>query len=112
MDEQRELAALNMISNVGMAKSLYIQAINDARNGCFDDADEKMKQGKDYYLVGHKAHAAQLSLEAEQLEAVVNLLFIHAEDQLASAELAEEMARQLIEVYKVLNKHDLLREVI
>ncbi len=108
MTEAEELAVLAIISNVGMAKSMYINAIGAARKGQIEEARAMMVEGKKYFLEGHKAHAEQLSLDAGNENVTVNLLVVHAEDQLASAEMAECMANEMIVLYELLYKNQAL----
>ena len=39
-----ELTAFSIISNVGMAKSLAIEALRDARKGKYNEAEKKMAE--------------------------------------------------------------------
>ena len=109
MSEAQEMAVLTIISNVGMAKSIYIRAIGTARQGKIEEARAAMEEGRNYYLEGHRAHAEQLSLDAGNEEAQVNLLLVHAEDQLSSAEMAENMAAERIALYELLYGRQILK---
>ena len=46
--EGMELIAFEIISNVGMAKSLAVEALRDARQGNFDEAEEKLEEASQY----------------------------------------------------------------
>ena len=39
-----ELIAFDIISNVGMAKSLAVEALRDVREGKYDEAEKKMNE--------------------------------------------------------------------
>lgn len=99
MDRMEEIC-FKMISNVGMARSLYIESIQLAKEGMFNEAYEKIEKGKNLFLEGHKAHAQLIHDEANGIETNVGILLIHAEDQLMSAETFLIMAEEFIEVYK------------
>lgn len=96
MREEQELQIFQLISAAGTAKSMYIEAIQVAKKGEFDKADELIKEGKDYYLKGHNIHVEMLS----DLSSFTNLILVHAEDQMMSAETIQIMATEIIELYK------------
>ncbi|MDD7282093.1 MAG: PTS lactose/cellobiose transporter subunit IIA [Erysipelotrichaceae bacterium] len=98
--ENLELTCFQIISNVGMAKSSYIEAIKEAKNGNFDLAQEKIKEGDDFFVQGHTAHADMITKEANGESVTTTLLLVHSEDQLMGAEMAKVMALELIDSYK------------
>jgi len=59
-----ELVAFEIISNVGMAKSLAIEAIREARDDNYEEAEKKIEEAKDFLVQGHHAHAGLISKEA------------------------------------------------
>lgn len=98
--EGLELISFQIISAVGSARSNYIEAISCARNGEYDRAEELIKEGEELFVTGHKAHAELIQQEANGNKTEVQLLLIHAEDQLMSAEAFGILAKEFIEVYK------------
>lgn len=97
-----ELVAFEIISNVGMAKSLAIEAIRDARAFKFEDAEKKIEEAKEYLVNGHHAHAGLITKEAEGEKLQFSLIIMHAEDQLMSAETIKDLAIELIEMNKTI----------
>lgn len=59
-----ELGCFKIISAVGEAKSDYISALEAAKKGDFDKAQEAIRHGEEYYLNGHKQHAELITKEA------------------------------------------------
>lgn len=102
--EGLEQAAFSIISTVGTARSCYIEAIQKAKEGNWDEIDELFKAGDEAYNEGHDAHMGLLTKEAEGNSEGVNLLLLHAEDQLMSAEGFRTIATEFIDVYKRLEK--------
>ena len=94
--ENMELICFQIISNVGMAKSAYVEAIQLAEKGDFDTAGTRMKEGKEFFVKGHEEHAGLIQKEAAGEKTNVSLLLMHAEDQLMSAETIELMANTAI----------------
>lgn len=101
--EQLQMTCFEIIANVGTAKSNYIEAIQKAKAGDFEGAEELMKQGDEAYHGGHEAHMGMLVAEANgEREPIAPLILLHAEDQMASTEIIKVMAQELIEVQKQL----------
>ena len=69
-----------------MARGSYIEAIDLAEQGKFDEAEAKIKEGDEFFTGGHSAHAQLIQKEANGENTEVVLLLVHAEDQLMSAE--------------------------
>ena len=99
MDEL-ELVAFQIISNVGMAKSLAMEAIREARNNNYDEAEKKIEEAKGFLLEGHHAHSGLIHKEANGERLEFSLIIMHAEDQLMSAETIKDIAIELIEMNK------------
>ncbi|MDQ0360347.1 PTS lactose/cellobiose transporter subunit IIA [Breznakia pachnodae] len=95
-----ELISFEIISNVGNARSLFIEAIQKAKIGLFEEAEKVMYEGEKSFLEGHHAHASLVQQEANGGELKVTLLLAHAEDQLMSAESFKILSREFIELYK------------
>lgn len=91
-----------IISNVGTARSNYIEAIQLAKEGKFEEADEMMKDGQKSFVEGHKSHAELLTKEAQGESIKGSLLLIHTENQLMSAESFSILANEFIDLYKKL----------
>ena len=95
-----ELVAFQIISAVGTARSLYIEAIQAAKDKDFKKAEELIKEGETIFVDGHHAHAELVQKEAAGEATTLSLLLIHAEDQLMSAEGFKIVAEEFIDVYK------------
>ena len=95
-----ELIAFQIISNVGSARSAFVNAIRAAKTGDFARAEKLIEEGEADFLTGHKAHQQLLTNEAAGAAAPVTLLLAHAEDQLMSAEAFKILAREFIDLYQ------------
>lgn len=100
--------SFEIISTVGMARSLYIEAIHSAKAGNFTEAQEKISEGQEYFTQGHKAHFGLIQQEAdeEQEPVKINLILMHAEDQLMSAEAFGILAQEFVDLYQLINEKD------
>lgn len=98
--EELEMICFEMISAVGSARSTYIEAIQEAKNGNFEKAEVMIEEGGKMFIEGHHAHAKLIQSEAGGEKTELSLILVHAEDQLMSAEAFKIIATELIDVYK------------
>ncbi len=98
--EGTELVAFNIIASVGTARSTYIQAIDEAAAGNFEEAEKLIKEGQEAFNGGHAAHHELLTKMAQGEKVEMTLLLTHAEDQLMSAEAFGILAGKFIDLYK------------
>lgn len=102
--EGLELVAFQIISAVGSARSMYIEAIEKAKSGDTEEAKNMVKQGQDMFREGHEAHAKLIQMDASGEINQLTLLIMHAEDQLMSAESFAIIAEELIAVYEKMSR--------
>lgn len=99
-----EEICLGIITNVGTARSDFIEAIQLAKAGEIEEARNLMKHGQESFIKGHQRHAELIALEASGTNLQGGILLIHAEDQLMSAEGFSILAEEFIELYIKLNE--------
>ena len=95
-----ELLSFQMISYNGSARSFFIEAITAAKKRDFKHAEVLIEEGNKQFIEGHHVHAQLIQQEASGTKTDINLLLIHAEDQMMSAELIKIVALELIDVHK------------
>lgn len=100
--EGLELVAFQIIASVGSARSYYIEAIQVAKQGEFEEAEKLLAEGEKSFNEGHHAHASLIQQEANNERVDINIILMHAEDQLMSAEAFKIIAEEFIEVHKSL----------
>ena len=100
--EQLELTCFQIISCVGTARSLYIEAIKEMKQGNIKKSEQCIEEGIVHFAEGHKAHASMIQEEAEGKTINTSLLLMHAEDQLMCAEGFKIVALEFIDLYKTL----------
>lgn len=96
-----ELISFQIISAVGSARSNYINAIQEAKKGDFDEAQRLLSEGEELFVGGHQAHMKLLTKQANNEKLEFDLLLVHAEDQMMSAESFKIIAEEIIELYKI-----------
>lgn len=104
--EGLELISFQIISAVGTARSYYIEAIREAKEGNFQQAEAYLDEGKKIFVEGHHAHTDLIQQEANGNKVDFQLLLMHAEDQLMSAEAFGILAEEFIDVYKAIKNKD------
>ena len=97
--EDLELKCFEIIASVGTARSMYINAIEKAKNYEFEKAKSMIKEGEEIFVKGHDAHTSLIQDEASGNGHTPTLLLLHAEDQLMSAESFKIIANELIDNY-------------
>ncbi|MEY8309018.1 PTS lactose/cellobiose transporter subunit IIA [Erysipelotrichaceae bacterium 51-3] len=97
--ENLELISCQLIAASGTAKSCYIEAIEAAKTGDFEQAEDLIKEGSEAFLQGHSAHASLIQMSAQQ-DFNVPLLLVHAEDQMMNCEMMKIFAEQNIYLLK------------
>lgn len=98
--EEIQLIACQIVSAVGGAKSMYVEAINLVKEGKTEEAREKMKEGRELYMESHTHHFSLIQKEANGEDVPFSLILMHAEDQMLSTEVVELMASEIIEMYE------------
>ena len=104
MDEKFELACFQIITYGGTARTHFINAIQCAKEGKYDEAEELIKQGDEAFSLGHNAHADLLTMDANGEISNGYMLLMHAEDQLMSAEGFRILADEFIALYKKIDE--------
>ena len=94
-----ELISFQIISAVGTARSMYVEAIQEAKKGNIQAAKQLIEDGVKVFVDGHHAHASLIQKEAAGEKSEFSLLLMHAEDQLMTTETLKIVAEELIELY-------------
>ena len=95
-----EETVMGIIINAGQSRSLCYEALRQAKQGQFAEADDLLRQATESV---NAAHAVQTRLiEADQGEGKipVTLVLVHAQDHLMTSMLAKELVTELIELYR------------
>ena len=98
--EEMQKIAFEIISNVGMAKSLYLESLSFAKKNDFTKADELFKEAQETYNKGHAIHFQLIQEEANGIDLPFSLVLMHAEDQLLNTQTIEILVKELIDIYR------------
>lgn len=98
--EEMELICFQLITAAGGAKSNYIEAIQKAKEGAYEEAEELIRQGDEMMKEGHLPHTDLVQKEAAGEDVKMSLILTHAEDQMMSTEVFKVLAEEMIALYK------------
>lgn len=93
---------MNLIVNAGSARSSSIEAIQYAKAGDLDKAEESMQAAKETVNEAHHAQTEMIQAEIRGEKTPLNLLMVHAQDHLMTSLLCLDMAQEFIDIYKKL----------
>lgn len=101
-EEKRELdldeIAMEIITNVGTARSMYVEAVEAAKAGNFTEAHDLIREGDECFLNGHHAHSDLVNKPAGTEVLPYLFLMMHAEDQLMSADTLKIICEEFIDL--------------
>ncbi|EOZ0734690.1 PTS lactose/cellobiose transporter subunit IIA [Listeria monocytogenes] len=104
MDNKNLEAIMGLIMHGGNAKSNAMEAIQAAKNGAFELAEEKISEAEQSIVEAHHSQTGLLTEEAKGNHMEVTLLTVHSQDHLMTAMTFTDLAKELIEVYRKLLK--------
>ena len=102
MEQENLEAVMGLIMNGGNAKSDAMEAIQAAKEGNFDLADEKIKSAEAFLVQAHHSQTGMLTQEAQGDHMTVTLLTVHSQDHLMTAIAFTDLAKEIIDVYRKL----------
>ena len=99
MDQQEQIV-INLIVNAGSARSSAIEAIQYAKAGDIEKAEESLGNAKEAVNEAHHSQTEMIQAEIRGEKAPLSLLMVHAQDHLMCSILARELVEELIKIYK------------
>lgn len=91
---------MGLIVNAGNAKSDAMEAIQAAKKGEFEEADEKLKAAEAALVEAHHAQTKLLTAETNGEALTITLLTIHSQDHLMTSITFNDLAKEVIDVYR------------
>lgn len=103
--EDMEQTVMELIINSGEARSYAMEGLAAARAGNFEKAEECIKSAREAEIRAHSVQTQLIGLDMGEGKVPVNLILVHAQDHIMTSMLAKEMAQEMINLYKVLDKN-------
>lgn len=95
-----EMISFGIIAHAGDARSFAFGALEAAKAGNFEEAEELLKQSNAAAVEAHHMQTELLVKEANGEKTPVDVLLVHAQDHLMTSMLAVELIKELITLYK------------
>ena len=102
-DEYDELV-MNLVVEGGNARSLAMEAIQAAKGGDLDRAEELLKECDEALVEAHNSQTDLIQAEIQGEHIQVMLLMVHAQDHLMDAMVVKDMAREIVDLYKKISQ--------
>ena len=99
MDEQ-EQTIINLIVNAGSARSSAIEAIQYAKAGDLEKAEESINAAKGSVNEAHHAQTEMIQAEIRGEKTPLNLLMVHAQDHLMCALVVIDLAQEFVAIWQ------------
>lgn len=99
-----EMAAMQIVGSAGESKSLCFEALSEAKQGNFENAEAKIAEAKKVFLKAHEVQTELICAEADGQEVKMGVLMVHAQDHLMTSLLARDLIEEMIKLYKELKK--------
>lgn len=102
MDLDLESIALELVANSGSAKSYVMEALQFAREGKYEDAEKSLQEAEESLVEAHKAQTSLIRMESngDLKREDLGVIMIHAQDHLMTTLLAQDLAKEMIFLYK------------
>lgn len=95
-----ESISMQLIAAAGDAKGCAFEALTEANEGNFERAEELLKEATAATLPVHKEQMQLITATANGEDVPINVLLVHAQDHLMNSELAQDLIKELITLYK------------
>ena len=102
--DANEMIVINLIVNSGSARSSAIEAIQYAKAGDMEKANESLQQAKESVNEAHHSQTEMIQGEIRGEKTPLNLLMVHAQDHLMTSLVVIDLAQEFIDLYEKINK--------
>lgn len=98
--DQYDELVMNLVVEGGNARSLAMEAIQEAKKGNLDRADELLKECDAALVETHNAQTDMIQAEIRGEHIPVMLLMVHAQDHLMDAMVVKDLATEIVDLYR------------
>lgn len=103
-NEELVTTAMQIIMNAGDARLCVKDALSHAKAFAFEEAEKKMKEAQEFIVKAHHSQTDVIQGEAGGKKYEYSLLFAHAQDTLMTIMSEIQLAEQLIDILKIIDK--------
>lgn len=98
--EEVTMIGFEIVAYAGEARSNLIEAINAARDGDFDQAEELIEQADETIKEAHNTQTDILAKEAGGEDLELSFIMVHGQDHLMTSLLLRDIVEHLVNLYK------------
>lgn len=102
--EEYEEIVMGLIVSGGNARSLAMEAIQAAKTGDFDKAHALMEDCEKALTEAHNVQTEMIQKEIRGEHTPIMLLMVHAQDHLMNAIVVKEMAQEIIDLHRKMER--------
>ncbi len=110
--EDLETTIMELLVNAGAARSAALTALQMARKGEFDEAEKAMEESREYVKHAHTIQTQLIGLDEGTGKLPVNLITVHSQDHLMNAMVIQDLAGDMIELYRRIPLVNLINEYV
>ena len=96
MNEEHMNIVMGIIMHGGNAKGLAFQAIQQAKEGNFEEAEKSLAESNNELREAHDVQTEMLTKEAQGEHTEVDLYMVHAQDHLMNAITFKDLAVEVV----------------
>lgn len=105
VEELIDDVSMPVVAYAGEAKSFLREALEHAKVGDYDKADQMMNESRMSIERAHEAHRGVIQYSAMKPDSIkIPFILMHAEDHLMSVSSELNIFEELINIYKVIDK--------
>ncbi|HCJ6376344.1 MULTISPECIES: PTS lactose/cellobiose transporter subunit IIA [Citrobacter] len=98
--EELETIIMELLVNAGAARSQALTALQLARKGDFTGAEQAMTESREFVKQAHKIQTQLIGIDEGTGKLPVNLITVHSQDHLMNAMVIQDLAGDMIELYR------------
>jgi len=95
-----ENKVMELLVQAGSARSVLLSALREARSGNITQAHRLVEEAKLFISAAHKIQTELIGMDEGSGKIPVSLILVHAQDHLMNAMLIQELASDMIELYR------------
>ncbi|WP_275299530.1 PTS lactose/cellobiose transporter subunit IIA [Clostridium sp. YIM B02506] len=95
-----EEIVMELIINAGCARSKAMESIMEIKEGNSEAARKNMQEADDLLLKAHNIQTKLIQNEVNGEKTELNLLMVHAQDQIMNALTMKLLATEIVEMYE------------
>ncbi|SDB82880.1 PTS system, cellobiose-specific IIA component [Pelagirhabdus alkalitolerans] len=101
MEQSITEIAFQIILYAGNGKSSAMEAIQEAKEGNFEEAEKKIAESSEELGKAHKYQTELLQQEARGDGESVNIILVHSQDHLMTSMTVRDLATEIVEIYRL-----------